>query len=265
VKLLTDEQTQPVVLFFYCTKKYGHEWMKWAPEVLKRTLEVDHAGVLVAKKNLNKLLATGVVASTNSFFEDWEPFHFLTQALVLGVATAEAMQEHSIGEMMAAVDDAMYLREHISKLVPRPSFSDTVARYVAAQALNQSVWYLPAPLDFANDYAGMKRYRCRDCGHEGELLFGDTLCDVCTERFDTDSLREFKPNATLVKRGNGQNTQVFYKNPQEGVRSRLAALQKDPKTFSGTQDDVCAAKLLEAIDYVNHRRVRRDLEMRGLS
>ena len=78
MRLLTDEQTPPVVLFFYCTKKYGHEWMKWAPEVLKRTLEVDHSGVVVAKKNLNRLLATGVIATSDSFFEDWEPFHFLT-------------------------------------------------------------------------------------------------------------------------------------------------------------------------------------------
>ena len=264
MRLLTDEQTPPVVLFFYCTKKYGHEWMKWAPEVLKRTLEVDHSGVVVAKKNLNRLLATGVIATSDSFFEDWEPFHFLTQALVLGVATAENMQEHSIGEMMAAVDDAIYIRDHIAKLVQRPSFSDTVARYVAAQALNQAVWYLPAPLDFANDYAGMKRYKCRDCGHEGEMLFGDTLCDVCTERFDTDSLRDFKPSPQAMSRGRGRNTQVFFKNPQDGVKVRLAALQKDPKVFSGSQDDVCAAKLLEAIDYTNHRRVQRDLGMRGL-
>lgn len=265
MKLLTDDTTQPVVLFFYCTKKYGHEWMRWAPEVLKRTLELDHPGVVMSKKNLNKVLAAGVVASTDSFFENWEPFHFLTQALVLGAATAENMQEHSIGEMMGAADDAIYLRDHIAKLVPRPAFSDTVARYVAAQALNQNVWYLPAPLDFANDYAGMKRYRCRDCGHEGEPLFGDALCDVCTERFDTDALREFKPNPSIVQKGQGRNTQVFYKNPQDGIKVRLSILQKDPKAFAGAQDDVCAAKLIEAIDYMNYRRVQRDLQMRGLT
>ena len=264
MKLLTDDTTQSVVLFFYCTKKYGHEWMRWAPEVLKRTLELDHPGVAMSKKNLNKILATGVIATTNSFFEDWEPFHFLTQALVLGTASAETMQEHSVGEMMAAVDDAIYLRDHLAKLVARPSFSDTVGRYVAAQALNQNIWYLPAPLDFANDHAGMRRYKCRDCGHEGELSYGDALCDVCTERFDTDALREFKPNPALVAKGQGRNTQIFYKNPQEGVRARIAVLQKEPKLFAGTQDDVCAAKVLEAIDYLNYRRVQRDLGMRGL-
>jgi len=264
VKLLTDDTTSPVVLFFYCTKKYGHEWMKWAPEVLKRTLELDHPGVVLSKKALNRMLAAAVIATRDSYFEDWEPFHFLTQALILGTPTADTMQEHSVGEMMAAVDDAIYIREHLSKLVARPSFSDTVARYVAAQALNQGVWYLPAPLDFASDYAGMKRYHCRDCGHEGEIFANDGLCDVCTERFDTDSLREFKPSTSTVARGLGKNTQIIFKNPQDGVKVRLRALQQNPASFNGTQDDVCAAKLLEAIDYTNHRRVQRDLEMRGL-
>lgn len=264
MKFLTDDTTSPVVLFFYCTKKYGHEWMKWMPEVLKRTLEVDHPGVVLSKKALNRLLAAGIVATRDSFFEDWEPFHFLTQALVLGVPTADTMQEHSVGEMMAAVDDAIYLRDHLSKLVARPSFSDTVARYIAAQALNQGVWYLPAPLDFASDYAGMKRYRCRDCGHEGEIFANDGLCDVCTERFDTDSLRSFKPSTDTAVRGLGQNIQIFFKNPQDGVKARLRALQQNPASFNGSQDDVCAARLLEAIDYMNYRRIQRDLEMRGL-
>ena len=264
MKLLTDDTTSPVVLFFYCTKRYGYEWMKWGPEVLKRTLEVDHPSVTISKKVLNRALATAVIATRDSFFEDWEPFHFLVQALIFGTPTAETMQEHSVGEMMAAVDDAIYIRDHISKLVPRPSFTDTVARYVAAQALNQGVWYLPAPLDFASDHAGMKRYHCRDCGHEGEIFEHDGLCDVCTERFDTDSLRSFKPSPATVARGLGHNTQIFYKNPQDGVKVRLHALQQNPSSFTGTQDDVCAAKLLEAIDYMNQRRTQRDLAIRGL-
>jgi len=264
VTLLTDDNAPPLVLFFYCTKKYEHTWMTWAPEVLKRTLEMDHPGTTVSKKVLNRALATAVIATRDSFFEDWEPFHFLTQALVFGTPTADTMQEHSVGEMMAAVDDAVSLRDQLSKIIPRPSFSDTVARYVAAQALNQGVWYLPAPLDFASDHAGMKRYHCRDCGNESEVFVNDGLCDVCTERFDTDSLRAFKPSTVTAARGMGRNTQIIFKNPQEGVRSRLRVLQQTPAAFTGSQDDVCAAKLIEAIDYMNHRRVQRDLALRGL-
>lgn len=264
MKLLTDDTASPIVLFFYCTKKYGHEWMKWVPEVLKRTLEIDHPGIAVSKKALNRMLAAAIIATRDSFFEDWEPFHFLTQALVFGTPTADTMQEHSVGEMMAAVDDAIYLRDHLSKLVARPSFSGTVARYVAAQALNQGVWYLPAPLEFASDFAGMRRYHCRDCGHEGEVFENDGLCDVCTERFDTDSLRAFKPSTDTAVRGLGRNTQIIFKNPQDGVKARLRILQQNPSAYNGTQDDVCAARLIEAIDYMNHRRVQRDLEMRGL-
>ena len=60
MKLLTDDTTSPVVLFFYCTKRYGYEWMKWGPEVLKRTLEVDHPSVTISKKVLNRALATAL-------------------------------------------------------------------------------------------------------------------------------------------------------------------------------------------------------------
>lgn len=262
--LLTDEGTSPVVLFFYFTKKYGHEWMRWAPEVLKRTVELDHPKVVLSKKALNRSLAAAVVATQDSFFEEWEAFHFLAQALITGTPTAETMQEHSVGEMMAAVDDALYIREHLEKLVPKPTFNDTVARYVAAQALNNNVWYLPAPLDFANDHAGMKRYRCRDCHHEGEVFHDDGLCDVCVERFDTDSLRQFKPHSATLASGLGSHIDIFYANPQDGVKARVRVLRQTPSAFNGSQDDVCAAKLVEAIDYLNFRRTQRDLGMRGL-
>lgn len=261
--LLTDENTSPVVLFFYFTKKYGHEWMRWAPEVLKRTVELDHPNVVLAKKALNRALAAAVIATQDSFFEEWEAFHFLAQALITGTPTSESMQEHSVGEMMGAVDDAIYIRDHLDRLIPRPTFNDTVARYVAAQALNNNVWYLPAPLDFANDHAGMKRYRCRDCHHEGEIVVNDGLCDVCIERFDTDHLREFKPHPVPLSSGLGSHIDVFYANPQDGVKARLRMLQQSPSAFNGSQDDVCAAKILEALAYLNFRRNQRDLGMRG--
>lgn len=262
--LLTDDNTSPVVLFFYLTKKYGHEWMRWAPEVLKRTVEVDHPSVVLSKKGLNRSLAAAVIATQDSFFEEWEAFHFLSQALITGTPTAETMQEHSVGEMMAAVDDAVYIREHIEKLVQKPTFNQTVARYVAAQALNNNVWYLPAPLEFASEFAGMKRYRCRDCHHEGEVVYDDGLCDVCVERFDTDHLRTFSPHPAPLASGLGSHIDVFYVNPQDGVKTRLRVLQQTPSSFNGSQDDVCAAKLIEALDYLNFRRTQRDLGMRGL-
>jgi len=261
---LSDENLSPVVLFFFLTKKYGHEWMSWAPDPLRHTLETDFK-TTVAKKNLNRALAMAVLATRDTFFDSWEAFHFLVPALIVGVPSADTMQEHTVGEMMAAVDDALYLRTHLDTLVPVPKFAETVARYVAAHAKNQGVWYLPEPLAFAADYSAGKKYRCKDCGNEGEVLFDDGLCDTCVHRFDTETLGAWRPDPEAMARGLGRNTELFFENPPQGAQARFLLLTRDPAQYTGSQDDVCAAKLVEALDYVNARRMLRDRALKGIS
>lgn len=252
--LLTDEQSHPLTLFRVLTENYRHEWMEWPPSVLRTTLLKDF-GVSVSRVNLNKALAVAAIATRNEFWTSWETFHFLCQALNNNIPDPGLLQEHTVGQMMAAVDIASQLRKELKDLAGEtPEFSEEVARYVAAQALHQGVWYLPPPLDFSARYAAKKWYRCKDCGQEGEVLFDDGICDVCVERFDTSSLGGWEPNPHLWKRGLGKNIEIFEKNPTDKVKDRLEKALHSNVILKESSEDVCAARLLIALQYMSFRQ-----------
>ena len=139
-ELFTGEQTHPIRLLRELSLKYGYEWMEWAPSVLRTTIEEDYDGVSIARVNLSKALAAGAVAARDEFWQDWETFHFLCQALNNNIPSHEELQEHTVGQMMVAVDIATRIRKSLGDLSHVPEFSEQVARYIAAQALNQGVW-----------------------------------------------------------------------------------------------------------------------------
>jgi hypothetical protein len=253
-ELLKNEQAHPIILMRGLTKKYGSEWMTWLPSTLRKTLERDF-DVAPAKINLNKILAASAVAQQPSFWEHWEHFHFLAQALNNNTPSPLIHKELSVGQMMVAVDIANSIRKDLGKLSFVPEFSEEVARYVAAQAKNDGIWYLPAPLSFAAKYASGHRYKCRDCGNDSEVYFDDGLCDVCTDRWNTASLGGWEPDLSLVSKGWGKNITYYELNPTKKVRTRLEQLVKSPEiTLQENSTDVCAAKLLVALQYMGYRR-----------
>jgi hypothetical protein len=253
-ELLTNEQAHPIALFQLLTKKYGIEWTQWPPFVLRRTIDSDF-NISMAKINVVKALAAAAVATRDEFWTDWEKFHFLCQALNNNFPEHENIQEHTVGQMMVAVDIATQIRKELGDLGHIPEFSEQVARYIASHALNQGIWHLPEPLAFAEAFAARKSYRCLDCGNVDEVHFSDGLCDYCVERFDTDQLGSWTPNPALVKRGRGKNIEYFEKNPIEPIRDRLTAVLGSPKmVLQENPTDICVAKLLVALSYVQHRR-----------
>ena len=264
MKLLTDAQAQPVALFFALTKKYDHAWLEWLPATLKVTVDSDF-GIKMPTLNMSKALGAAALVTHNSFWTEWEVFHFMVQALNGQAPTAHQMQEHTVGQMMAAVDDANYLREHVSGLIPHPPFSDAMARYIAAQALAQNVWWLPEPLAFASGHASGEWYRCKDCGNESEVLFDDKHCDVCTDRFSTEGMGSWVKDPELVKRGVGKNIEFFFRNPPDEVKARYNSVvgQENP-TLTGSQTDTCVGRLLYARHYVAARRALRTAQLAAL-
>lgn len=259
MNLLVDDTAHPVVLFAWMAKHHGHDWMGWGPATLRQTLSAEH-GVTISTKNTAKLLAAAALATRDEFWEHWTTFHFLAQALNNEPPMAESLQEHSVGQLMAAVDDALFLRASLSSLVPTPPFAEDVARYVAAQALAQGAWWLPAPLAFANEYAGGKHYHCNECGNEAEVTFNDGFCDVCVDRWDTSGLRKWEPDPDIVARGQGRDIEIKWKNPQDAVEKRWNAVknQQDPAFDPASQVDNCVARLFLGQAYVDARRKNRD-------
>lgn len=253
MSLLTDEQAHPIALLNYLTKEYGPEWMGWSPVTLRQTIAKE-SGTAMATVNVHKSMAAAVIATRDEFWEEIEHFHFLCQALNNNLPINDVMQEHTVGQMMVAVDIATRIRKSLKDLSHMPKFSDQVARYVASHALNQGIWYLPAPLGFAAKYAAKEWYRCKQCGNEAELQFSDGHCDVCVERWDSNSLKNWAPNKKLAEKWGG-SVEVFEKNPTPKVKARLELLLEKPNlTLQETRTDICVARLLVSLRYLEHRR-----------
>jgi len=252
MSIFKNEDTHPLSLLRKYLELFGVEALEWEPTVIRKAIE-DSTGTSVAKINLNKLFAAISVANRDSFWRDWESFHFLSQCLNNNLPSLGQVQNQTIGQLMVAVDIANSIREDLQTLTETPSFSEEVARYVAAQALESGIWFLPPPLDFANKYACGDSQECRDCGNIEELQV-DGLCSYCVDRYDTSSLLSFSPDPDRVSKGQGTNVVSFKKHPTAKVEKRLSeALTKDI-TLKETQVDICVAKLMVGIEYLRDKR-----------
>jgi hypothetical protein len=261
--LLINDQAHPIVLLNFLLQKYGHGCLEWPPSVLKKTVQ-DDFNLSMSRVNVTKFLAAAAVATRDDFWTRWEVFHFLCQGLNGVVPDAESLNEHTVGQMMVAVDIATQIRKDLKELGHPVFFTEEVARYVAAQALHQGIWYLPEPLHFAEKYASKKWYHCNDCGNDSEVFSEDGLCDFCSGRFNTDKLGGWYPNPALLKQG-GKNIKVYFKNPIEAVKTRFEQVKKTPDSMlQDTQTDICVAKLMAAYHYLEGWRERLETQRKEL-
>jgi hypothetical protein len=169
--------------------------------------------------------------------------------------------------MMVAVDIANEIRRDLGPLTSVPEFGERVARYIAAQARESGIWYLPAPLGFANQYAAGFMQECLRCSNEEEEQ-DDGLCSYCTDRYRVDSLQKMEPDERLAKKFDSSKVRPFILYPYEDVSRRLTdALTKKDATLGETPEDVCAARLLTGLEYMSHRRaqLRQQSELQKLA
>lgn len=248
-----DEQTHPLVLLRKYLSMFGLDALEWEPEVIKRSVE-DETGSSIARVNFIKLMSAISVANHDAFWKDWQSFHFLCQGLNNLIPSAAVMHSHSVGQMMTAVDIANTIREDLGSITNTPSFTESVARYVAAQALEEGVWYLPEPLEFANKYCAGFMQKCERCENIEEEQ-EDGLCSYCTDRYNCDGLQKLDPCRDLKKVFDSTKVKPFTLYPYAGVSRRLTeALTKKDVVLGETQDDICASKLLTGLEYMSYRR-----------
>ena len=249
------EQAHTIALFRDVIKRYGPECLDWEFSVFKRTLEKD-LNTSVATINLHKIMAAISVADTDRFWNDWHVFHFVTQCLNNNIPVSSHIQDFSVGELMVAVDVANTIRKELGKASHVPEFSEEVSKFVAAQALEAGVWFLPEPLDFAQAYSAKRTCVCKDCGnHQDYVEKNDKICYVCTEKYDTESLKNFKADRNKLLTGKGTNTVIIEKNPTKGVAQVLDKyLMGTISEFDVTADSICAAKVVVGLEYLTMRR-----------
>jgi len=245
-----DPSTPTLELIKDVIKRYGLECVEWEPFVFKQTIEAD-TKTSISKINLLKICAGCSIINLDTYFNDWKTFQFLTQVLNNDIPSAVITPNFTVGELMVGVETAVRLRKSLKKLNPAPEFSEEIAKYIAAQALEDGIWYLPKPLDFANKYSSMKKVICKECGYE-EFFDNQKVCSNCTEANTTSSLKDFKPKKHRVKKGFGKKIKIVEKNPTSKVSKKLTKLLINPKNeeIKVEPEDMCAVKLYSAISYM---------------
>ena len=252
---MKDESLHPIVIIKTLLTKYGPDILEWEPAVVQKTMNED---LQAAKINVYKALACISLLENDAFWTDWQSFHFLAQALNNLHPSASTVQELSIGQLMVAVDIANTLRKEAHNLSYVPPFSEEVSKFIASQALNLGVWFLPRPLHFASPYASKTMLICKDC--KNEEYFADEneeICPVCTAKYDTTSLATFSPNKDRLNAGFGKNVTVSTKHATIGVQKTLQSLLNTAgniKLDPDNQDHICAAKIYTGIKYMMKRQ-----------
>jgi hypothetical protein len=252
-EIFKDEKTHPIVLLKSYLAMFGPEALEWEPAVIKQSVE-DRTQANISRVALFKLLSAIAVANHDRFWDSWQTFHAVCQGLNGKIPSTSQVDDHSVGEMMVAVDIAKQIRRELGPATNLPDYAEEVQRYIAAQLLDSGIWYVPEPLDFVNELISGVTQICDVCGNE-ESPKRDGLCSHCTDRYNADSLMKLEPCPDLKKKYDGSKVRTVQKYPTAGVqKALLIALQKGPQSLKETQDGICAAKLYDAVEYLHQQR-----------
>jgi hypothetical protein len=240
------QSSHPLTLLRSYIQTFGSEALEWEPFVVKTALE-RRLPFSLPRINYLKLLAAISVANHDQFWSSWETFHAVSQALAGKIPSVSHIDNQSVSDLMIAVDAANRIRADLSSLGDVPPFSEEVMRYMAAQLHESGIWYVPEPLEFLNPLISGVTQVCGECGNH-EQPKEDGLCSYCTDRYNTDSLLKMEPDDELKKKFNGSKVKVTVKFPTAGVQKALVrALSQGGQVLRETEDDICAARVLEGI------------------
>lgn len=252
--LFSHSEAHPFVLDMALIKAFQLDWFSWDPETLFTEIEKTFR-TSIAEVNRLKILVASTLHTSDVFWDQWEVFEKAVLALNGMIPRVGYIQPPDVATIMAAVDMVNSIREE--------EFSEEVSRYVAACFLNDHVSYAPPPLDFCAEYLCDKRYRCGECGKEGSALPPfDGHCDSCSRKFEDDHPLNFKPHPDA--KDDPSKVEYFCRLDPEPTRKRFEELLKLPANevkIDETADDIEAAKLIAATDYMNFRRNQRDTQL----
>ena len=273
-RLFGHHDTHPVAMSEVLFAVFGRSWLEWDPDILWFEISTEMApkmaaalgrsriNVSTSRLNKNKIQAIRTMLTTDGFWNAWEIFAPIVQALNNNIPTFNILQKPSLAQLMAALDMVSEIREE--------KFSDEVSRFVAAAALDDGVWFLPPPLDFAQFHAARCQYKCRDCGNIDELDMEDGRCDVCCGRFSLDAdghALNLKP-ASRIPEAQGKSIEVYPLNNPALAKARweqVKAMPADEVELQEVPEDIVCAKLLVARDYAILRRGQLTEQRRSLA
>lgn len=217
----------PLMLDLVLLREFGIEWLAWEAETLWAEIQRVFKQPPLPLHNRNKIQAVRTAHVVESPWEDWETFVPVNQSLNNNLPNFQVLHKPTPSQIMNTVNILGRIRD--------VEFSPDVQKFIAACFLDESIYYLPPPVDFSQDEAAMLRYRCTKCGNMDRDDENDH-CDVC-----------------------GAPEKFLKKEPKfdvEPVRKRfeqIVAQGEDHDELQETVEDIQTAKLLVAMDYTAHR------------
>lgn len=225
--LFIHHDSHPLLLDIVLLKTFGVDWLAWEAETLWSEIQRVFKQPPLPVHNRNKIQAVRTAHLVEAPWTDWETFTVVSQALNNNIPNFQVLHKPTPPQIMNAVS--------ILGRVAERMFSDEVQKFIAACFLDESLYYLPPPVDFAQDEAAMLRYRCTKCGNM-DRDDSNEECDVC-----------------------GAPESALRKEPTfdvESVKKRYKQILSqgdDRDELQETVEDIQVAKLLVARDYVAHR------------
>jgi hypothetical protein len=223
IRFFSYHDAHPVALTMVLMEKFGTEWFEWEPETLQPEILTTFKATSISEHNWQKIQAVRSLTNAIGFWKEWHIFEKIVQALNNNVPRFDIAQRCTVAQLMAGVDIVGSIRNE--------TYSDEVERYIAACSMDEGITYLPPPIDFAQTVLSEPSYLCKVCGNI-DVDDLDGRCDFCTGRF-----ADRRDPAPVKKR--------FNELKKDGGKIRLNG---------ESPEDVQAAKLMVAYEYMQHRQ-----------
>lgn len=159
----------PMVLDVLLLDRFGPPWLSWEPETIWAEVESEfHVTPSVYARN--KVNAVKSLHLVRSPWTEWEVFAVVVQALTDNIPDFRTLQKPTPTQIIPAIN--------MIADINTGTYSEEVGRFVAACFLDEGIFYLPQPVEFAQTYAAMHRYRCTKCGNI-DSDDDNEICDSC--------------------------------------------------------------------------------------
>lgn len=142
--LFVHHDTHPLVYDLALLDKYDTDWFGWEPATLYKEIKEDFRVPSISDLACTKIQAVKTLHINEWFWDKWEVFCWITQALNNNIPDFQVIQKPSIPQLLNAVDIATMVRS-------TEEFIQEVQSWVGASVVEEGVFYVPDPIKFCQD------------------------------------------------------------------------------------------------------------------
>lgn len=136
--------THPVVFDVSLLKQYGTDWFVWEAETLWKEIKEDFHIPSISDHSKAKIQAIKTLHITEAFWERWEFFCWINQALNNNISDWLVLQKPSLAQLFNTADISSMVRQG-------EQFSVEVKGFMAAAVVDEGVFYTPHPIEFCQE------------------------------------------------------------------------------------------------------------------